>query len=454
MSISYLGEEKGMGRNKETQKGHVSLGQILAWNTRPISLGAVTIIIGYLSLFCTDYLKMPAVLVGTLLLASKIVDGITDLVAGWLVDNTHTRLGKGRPYELSLIGVWICMWALFGGSASWSLSIKCVWIFIMYTLVFSVFSTLLNAAETPYIIRAFKDPLAVAKVSAYGGIFVTIGCLVVSISFPMIIAGLTDVTGWRKAMAMYAVPLVLIGLIRFIFVKEKQDDVDEKKDEKVSIKEMLDVIFHNKYVWFFAVATALPQMITAMAAGSYYFKWIYGNVGTYGSIQGIGMLALIIMFIFPTLMKKYSPMQLVGGCAVLGIVGYLLNFVAGTNYPLLAIGFLLSGIASLPAAYMRSPIVMQISDYNESVGKARLEGTMGSVSNFVHKIASGIGSFLVGAMLSAGGYQGDMAIQSDKALMMIRLLYSIVPAILMVATILCSVGFHPLDKMNLNSKTE
>ena len=56
--IEYIlsGRGEGMGRNKKHKKGHVSLYQILAWN-RTDFIRTVTIIIGYLSLFCTDYFE-------------------------------------------------------------------------------------------------------------------------------------------------------------------------------------------------------------------------------------------------------------------------------------------------------------------------------------------------------------------------------------------------------------
>ena len=199
-----------MGKSKTKSPDHVPFGKIIAWGTRPIALGAVTILTMYLSLYCTDTLKMPAALVGSLLMASKIFDGITDLLAGWLVDNTNTRWGKGRPYELCIIGVWICTFAMFAASDKWSLAGKSVWLFIMYTLVFSIFSTLLNTAETPYIIRAFHSQMAVVKVASYSGIFVTMGSMIVSITLPIVIGSMgSTAAGWRKLVSMYAIPLVL-----------------------------------------------------------------------------------------------------------------------------------------------------------------------------------------------------------------------------------------------------
>ena len=66
-----------MGKRKEKSPSSVSFGKIFAWGTRPIALGATTIIVGYLSLYCTDVLHMNPGLVGVLLMASKVFDGVT-----------------------------------------------------------------------------------------------------------------------------------------------------------------------------------------------------------------------------------------------------------------------------------------------------------------------------------------------------------------------------------------
>lgn len=273
-----------MKKTSNKEKRTVPFGQLLAWQTRAISLGAITIIIAYFSLYCTDTLGMRPAIVGTLLMASKFVDGFTDLVAGYLVDNTHTRLGKARPYEISIIFAWIFTVLLFSTSPQWSNIIKSVWIFAMYTLIFSVFSTFLNAAESPYIIRAFGDKEAVTKVSALGGLIVTIGCMVVSISFPILMGKLAiSASGWRQLILIYALPLIIIGLLRFIFVKEKYDA--EGDSEHVSFKDMFKMLRNNPYAWCMAGENGATQFVIGLGAATYYFTWVVGDIGKYSIIQ-------------------------------------------------------------------------------------------------------------------------------------------------------------------------
>lgn len=52
--------------------------------------------------FYTDIIGLGAGIVGTLMLISRIWDGISDIIMGNLIDKTHTKYGKARPWILWL----------------------------------------------------------------------------------------------------------------------------------------------------------------------------------------------------------------------------------------------------------------------------------------------------------------------------------------------------------------
>ena len=170
-------------------------------------------------------------LVGTLLMVSKIVDAITDIFAGYLIDRTETKLGKGRPYEFAILGVWVCTWLLYSAPAEASTAVKCIWIFVMYMFVNSIFTTLLDASGNPYMVRAFGTNEQRVKLASFGGIIIMVASIVINMVFPIAMARIaTSAAGWSKMAAMFALPLGLIGVLRFVFVKEteKVDTVSEK----------------------------------------------------------------------------------------------------------------------------------------------------------------------------------------------------------------------------------
>ena len=82
----------------------------------------------------------------------------------------------------------------------------------MYTLVFSIFTTLRGAANTPYTIRHFSNnPILIRKVASYGGIITMAGSMIVSILFPIVMSKLaTSAGGWRTTVAIFVLPLLLI----------------------------------------------------------------------------------------------------------------------------------------------------------------------------------------------------------------------------------------------------
>lgn len=78
--------------------------------------------------YCTNSLGLSPGIVGTLLLVSKLFDGFTDLIAGLIIDKTKTKYGKARPYELCILGVWICTVLLFS-TPNFGRAGKIIWVF-------------------------------------------------------------------------------------------------------------------------------------------------------------------------------------------------------------------------------------------------------------------------------------------------------------------------------------
>lgn len=254
-------------KKTETEQGsRLSFGKLLAWNSSGVASAACFIIVnGYLSKFCTDYLGMEPAAVAAILLLSNVVDAITDLVACYVVDNAKvTRWGKARPYELGILGVWICTILMFHTPEGWSNVVKNVWVFFMYTFAFGVFDTLRNAAAQPYTVRAFGgNRVLIGKISSYGGLITMAGSIVVSLSFPMLMAGMgTSAAGWRKLILLYGVPMLFLGLPRFLFVREDPSVDAGVQHYKVSVKDILRMLTRNRYIWFYAVVTMMFQAIT------------------------------------------------------------------------------------------------------------------------------------------------------------------------------------------------
>lgn len=442
-----------MGKRLEGKK-KFPFGRFLAWKTSDISMAGLNIIVTtYLAIYCTNYLGLSGTLVGTILLVSNIIDAVTDVIAGYIIDNTHSKLGKGRPYELGIVGMWICTFLMFSGPTGASQTVKVLWVFFMYTFIWGVFNTLRGAGSTAYMIRAFdNDRELLGKVGSYGGIVTTLGSMVVSLSFPIAMGRIaTSAAGWSKLVALYAVPLCILALGRFVFVKENPSIDAGSQHTKVTLKDVWAVFTKNKYVWFYAGMIIVFNALQNMSVQTYYFTYIVGNTDSLGILSIMGIMLLPVMLFMPLLLKKFSVTKIIMGGAVLAIAGYALNFIAGANTGMLMGAGVLMACLNLPVSYLCIVILMDLFNYNEYKGLARLEGTTNQLAHGISgQLGQGLGGFMLGVFLDLGGFitttDGAVVAQPESAITMVRMLYSVIPIILLIVLVVCVFFLSKLDK--------
>ena len=430
---------------------HLGFGRLMAFKSSDIVAAWVNLIaLNYLSLYASDTLGISVMTIGNLLLISKLVDAVTDVFAGWLVDNTHTKWGTGRTYEPAIVGMTLCTVLLFAGKPEWSNTVKCVWIFCMYTFTFSIFSTLRLAAANPYTIRHFSNnPVLLRKVASYGGIITMAGSIIMSIAFPVLMSRIaTSASGWTRLLLAIMVPASVIGLLRFFFCKEDPSVSAGHEHDKVNVKELLTLFRRNKYVWLYAIIMLSYNIVTNLAVNTYYFKYIIGSTAMLSVMSVASMAILPVMLVFPSIMKKLGSMgKMLAIFCVVGIVGYLIAFFSGANLVGVLVGTLLGALATTPVAYYGILFIMNICGYNEMIGLPRMEASSSILSNFASKFGGSLGAWITGVVLSLGGYISSTTevTQPASALMMIRVDFALVPVFFLAIIGLCSYAFSKLE---------
>ncbi len=416
----------------------------LAWSTRGVSLACNIVIVGYITYYCTNILMMPATLVGTLLLFSKLFDGVTDIIAGYIIDKTNTPLGKARPYEISIVFVWLTTLLMFS-CPNLGIVGKSIWILVTYTFVNSVFATLLNASESVYISRATADENSRNILVSINGIVIMVGTIVVTTAFPILMGTLgTQPGGWTKIMLIFAIPFGVIGLGRFIFVKERTNAISAST-QQIKMSTLLKSLKVNPYIFLLAGSVLLYNFVNSIGTVStYYFQYIVGDV-TKASILGLlTMVTPFILMIMPLILKKLTFRQVVVVGAVCGVVGNIIKGIAGANIPLLAIGSLLGVIGALPLSFYAPVMVISCMDYSEWKTGERVEGAFSAVNGFASKVGAGLSSIVLGFLMGAAGFNSALAVQPDSAIKAIVALFSWIPAIFFVIIIIL-MKFYDLD---------
>lgn len=426
-----------------------------AWTSRGVALAVNAILLMQLTYYCTDILGMSAVLVGTLLLVSKVFDGFTDLCVGYIIDRTHTKWGKARPYEISIVFVWIFTIMLFSAPASGTV-VQAVYILVLYALVNSICATFLYGGDAVYLARSIRSEKNRVSVMSFNGGIIMVFSIMISMILPQLIAGIgTTKTGWTLIACMLGIPMGLIGILRFVFVKEvaapaeSEQTAEQKQPSQASVplKTGLSSLFKNKYIWIIAGMSFVVQLTSNIgsAVNTYYFKYIMGNIGLATLVSMSSVLTPLIMLVFPVISRKLGMGGILRLGAIMGVIGYAIRTLGTTNMVTLIIGSVVSSVAVLPVSMMINIYVIDCMDYGEWHTGVRVEGMLSSVVSFVNKLGSGIASSLVGIVMGMAGYVGTLEVQSAAANMSIVALFNWVPLFLMAVMLLLAIAYK-LDK--------
>lgn len=431
-------------RNKKGKKSPLFY---LVWTAPGIGSAAVIALLYYITYFATDVLGLNTALVGILLLVSKIFDGFTDIVAGFLIDKTHTKWGKARPYDIAC--TFFCLSAmLFFFIPDIGTTGKAVLLFIIYLLTYSVFQTLYTCAGTVYMARAVEETQDQISLSSIGGLIAALVSVVLSIAFPTIIewAG-TDQSNWKIVAAAICIPSMLLTLVRMFLVPEVRDVQTETKQESLGVKESAKLLFSNNYLMFFTLALLLTNIAQTLVTNSqlYYFKYVICDIPAMTIVSAAAIIGPLTIGFFPVLSKKMGMRNLMAVALLLGAVGRFLPVFQTTNMMMLTVGAMLNSIASMPIYILCANAIINCMDYGEYKSGVRGEGIYTCVSGFCSKVGIGLASGILGLVTSLGGYNGTLAIQSESANMSIILCYTVIPTVLYVVAAL-ALGKFNLEK--------
>ena len=122
--------DKNMNGNQE--KTYLNWYNKIGYGSGDIAGNVVyALLSAFVMIFLTDTVGMNAGIVGTLIAVSKLFDGVSDIFFGSLIDKTHTRMGKARPWMLyGYFGCAVCLVAIFCIPADIGATAQYAWFFI------------------------------------------------------------------------------------------------------------------------------------------------------------------------------------------------------------------------------------------------------------------------------------------------------------------------------------
>ena len=395
----------------------------------------------FVMVYLTDTIGLASGIVGTLIAVSKLFDGFTDIFFGSMIDKTHSKMGKARPWMLyGYIGCVITLVACFAVPTGLGRTAQYAWFFIAYTLLNGVFYTANNIAYSALTSLVTKNSKERVQMGSYRFIFAFSTSLLiqaVTVGFVEKCGG--DAAAWRLVAIIYAMIGLVVNTISVLSVKElPEEELNERdttdEEEKYGLVQAFKLLVKNKFYLMICGTYILQQLYSAMiGAGIYYMTWVLKNKNLFGQFAWAVNIPLIIALIFtPTLVGKWNGMYKLNLRGyILAVIGRALVVVAGYmgSIPLMMAFTALAALGQGPWQGDMNAVIASCSEYTYLTRGKHVEGTMYSCTSLGVKIGGGIGTAVVGWLLELSGYVGTHAVQPQSALNMMQFMYLWLPLI-------------------------
>ena len=372
----------------------------------------------YLNVYYTDVLKLTGVWGGAFLMVfpivSKIIDAITNIVMGQIVDRTKTREGKARPWLLlSAILMPITGILLFTVPTA-SETVQVIWVMISYNLFYSLAYTIYNMSHMLMVPLSTRDTKDRGGLSVFNNISNTmITGIIVALIFPMVIMPMLGANKslWITVMSVLAILALPLTLLEYYFTKERVTEESEGEEVEIKpIREQLKAVLKDQY-WVVIIAYYVVYTLGLCfknASLVYYCNYVLGTyndgitqmlVSVIGGIpMGIGIFAV------GPLAKKFGKRNVTLIGFILYAIGGAVCLINPRNMVIVLIGQFIKNIGGLPSAYVFMALFADVLDHIEWKYRFRVDGLSTSIYTIIATVCVGVASGVMNFCLAQTGY--------------------------------------------------
>lgn len=372
----------------------------------------------YLNVYYTDVLKLTSVWGGVFLavfpVVSKVIDAVTNVVMGYIIDRTKTTQGKARPWLLLSAPLLMITGILLFTVPESNQTVQVVWVMLSYNLFYSFAYTIFNMSHNLMVPLSTRNTEQRGSLSVFNQIAtIMMSGILVALIFPMVIMPMLGVhkSKWIITMSVLSIIALPLTLLEYYFTKERVtlEDID-KPTEKVPYKKLLTAIFTDKFMVlilvYFLIYTVGSQFKNLGLV--YYCNYVLGTYNdgmtqTLISVIGGVPLGIGIFAVWP-LAKKFGKRNLTMAGFVLYAVGSAICWIAPANMVVVLIGQFIKNIGGLPCCYVFMALFADILDHIEWKHNFRVDGVAMSVYNIIAVSSVGIVTGVFNMLLAKAGY--------------------------------------------------
>ena len=372
----------------------------------------------YLNVYYTDVLNLTPLWNGLFLaifpIISKVIDAITNIVMGQIIDRTKTRQGKARPWLLLSAFLLPVTGILLFTVPNGSDTVKVIWVMVSYNLFYSFAYTIFNMSHGLMVPLSTRDSTARGGLSVFNQITtIMMSGILVALVFPMVIMPMigVDKSKWILLMSVLSIFALPLTLLEYFFTKERiTEEASDSEKVKQPFREQMKTLFTDKYmllIYGYFLVTTIGTVIKNLGL-VYYCNYVLGTyndgitqmlVSVIGGIpMGIGIFA-----VWP-LAKKFGKRKVtMVGCTLIAI-GSMICWMFPKNLVIVLIGQFIKNMGGLPGSYVFMALFADCLDHLEWKSNDRIDGTAMSIYNIIAVAMVGVMTGVFNWLLARAGY--------------------------------------------------
>lgn len=374
----------------------------------------------YLNVYYTDVLNLTGLWGGAFLVVfpiiSKVLDAVTNIVMGYVIDRTRTKEGKARPWLLLSAPMVAVTGILLFAVPQSSTGVQAVWVMVSYNLFYSLAYTIFNMSHSLMVPLSTRNSTQRGGLSVFNQIAnVMMTGILVALIFPMLImpAVGVDKGRWVLLMSILSILALPLTLLEYYFTKERvtlEGRQDESAAKTVPFLKQLKAIFTDKYMliiyaYFFVYTFGTVIKNMSLVYFCNYVLGTYNDGVTQTMISVIGGIPMGIgIFAVWPLAKRFGKRNLTVAGFVLFALGSAICWLFPKNMVIMLVGQFIKNIGGLPCSYVFMALFADVLDHMEWKTGFRSDGVAMSIYNTISVAMVGVCTGIFNGMLAGSGY--------------------------------------------------
>ncbi|MCR4790274.1 MAG: glycoside-pentoside-hexuronide (GPH):cation symporter [Treponemataceae bacterium] len=349
-----------------------------------------------------------ATLTGIIVLC-RIWDAINDPLMGIIIENTHMKFGKFRPWILigSLLNAAIIVALFTIRPTGWAF----VGFFGVAYLLWGMTYTMNDISYWGMLPSLTSDAKERTRLITVMSIFICVGQFAVAGVIPMIVAG-NAVSSYRWVALVVAAAFVLCQLLTTFGCVERHRATEDNV-EHLSLKDMFKIIGRNDQLICSGIAVLLFQigasLLIAFGMNFAFLQFGYTKGGSIAFFLTLmyGLGTLLSQCTFPLFVKYMRKKMIIVVSTITLTVFYILFFLSGFVIPMNAIAlyvfafmiFYAQGLFNMTLLVLLNNTI----EYDEFKFHERHDSVISAVRSFATKLASALDQGITTLVLIVSG---------------------------------------------------